>query len=54
MNATYYIDVIAKRDGTTFGFIHEQEAESYAVAYRNALTELRERGWNIVKARRVA
>ena len=50
--STYYFDVIAKLDGTTFGFTAEFEAETFAAAYDGVRAELRSRGWNLVKVRR--
>lgn len=48
----YILDIIAKRDGHTFGFHREAEAASYSEAHRATRQNLIDAGWTIVKIRR--
>ena len=49
---TYRLDIIAKRDGHTFGFHREVEATSYSEAHIATRESLIHDGWTIVKVRR--
>lgn len=49
---TFHLDIIAKRDGHTFGFHREVEAPTYSDAHNQTRVDLIKNGWTIVKVRR--
>ncbi|MRX31886.1 hypothetical protein [Aminobacter sp. MDW-2] len=49
---TYVLDIVAKRDGHTFGFHREVEAETYSDAHKTTRESLIRDGWVVVKVRR--